>query len=158
MKLMRKLPDDTKKLISDAIKSGSAPISCKDARKKKGKKGVVKATAVNAYAADSLAGVELFVNTLNSDPMPGIAVVDAWGYDGSHDFLIALCGLRSQLHPVFPIRTSCQILLVRSSVYRVDMLKVAVMSLNQICRECTFLSTVSACFFLSFVSIMKGRR
>jgi len=39
MKLVRKLPDDTKKLISDAIKSDSAPISCKDASKKKGKKG-----------------------------------------------------------------------------------------------------------------------
>ncbi len=39
LKLMRELPDDTKKLISDAIKSDSAPISCKDASKKKGKKG-----------------------------------------------------------------------------------------------------------------------
>ena len=52
MKLMRKLPDDTKKLISDAIKSGSAPISCKDAGKKKGKRGIAKAAAVDAYAAD----------------------------------------------------------------------------------------------------------
>ena len=79
MKLVRKLPDDTKKLISDAIKSDSAPISCKDARKKKGKKGFVKSAAViAAYAGDSLGGVELFVNTLHSGPMPGIAVVDAW--------------------------------------------------------------------------------
>ena len=55
---MRELPDDTKKLISDAIKSDSAPISCKDARKKKGKKGVVKSAAViAAYAGDSLGGV-----------------------------------------------------------------------------------------------------
>ncbi len=45
---MRELPDDTKKFISDAIKSDSAPISCKDARKKKGKKGVVKSAAVIA--------------------------------------------------------------------------------------------------------------
>jgi hypothetical protein len=82
---MQKLPDDTKKLISDAIKSDSAPISCKDAKKKKGKKGVAKAAAVNAHAAGSLAGVELFVNTLNSGPMAAIAVVDAWGYDGDHD-------------------------------------------------------------------------
>ena len=76
---MRELPDDTKKFISDAIKSDSALISCKDARKKKGKKGVVKSAAViAAYAGDSLGGVELFVNTLHSGPMPGIAVVDAW--------------------------------------------------------------------------------
>jgi hypothetical protein len=52
-------------------------------KKEKGKcKSVVKAAAVNAYAGDSLAGVELFVNTLHSGPMPGIAVVDAWGLDG----------------------------------------------------------------------------
>jgi hypothetical protein len=83
---MRERPDDTKKLISDAIKSDSAPISCKDASKKKGKKGVVKSAAViTAYAEDSLDGVELFVNTLNGGPMPGITVVDAWGYDGDHD-------------------------------------------------------------------------
>jgi len=107
MKLMRKLPDDTKKLISDAIKSGSAPISCKDARKKKGKKGVAKAAAVNAHAAGSLAGVELFVNTLNSGPMPGIAAVDARGYDGDHDlrgndlrFLMAMiCAIDKSVIP-----------------------------------------------------------
>jgi hypothetical protein len=76
----------TQKLISDAIKSDSAPISCKDARKKKVKKGVVKsAVVIAAYAGDSLGGVELFVNTLNSGPMSGIALVDAWGYDGGHD-------------------------------------------------------------------------
>ena len=85
MKLMRKLPDDTKKLISDAIKSGSAPISGKDAKKKKGNKGVVKAAAVNAYAANSLTGVELFVNTLNSGPMADVSVVNAWGYDGGNE-------------------------------------------------------------------------
>jgi len=90
MKLMRKLPDDTKKLISDAIKSGSAPISGKDAKKKKGKQGVVKAAAVNAHAANSLAGVELFVSTLNSGPMADVSVVNAWGYDGGHDFLAAM--------------------------------------------------------------------
>jgi hypothetical protein len=33
---------------------------------------------IAAYAGDSLGGVELFVNTLHSGPMPGIAVVDAW--------------------------------------------------------------------------------
>ena len=85
LRLMRERPDDTKKLISDGIKSDSAPISCKDARKEKGKKGAVKSAAVIAYAGDSLGGVDLFVNTLNSGPMPGIAVVDAWGYDGVHD-------------------------------------------------------------------------
>ena len=108
LKLMRELPDDTKKLISDAIKSDSAPISCKDARKKKGKKGVVKSAAViAAYAGDSLGGVELFVNTLNSGPMPGIAVVDAWGYDGGHDlrgndllFLMAMiCAIDKSVIP-----------------------------------------------------------
>ena len=104
---MRELPDDTKKLISDAIKSDSAPISCKDARKKKGKKGVVKSATVNVYAGDSLGGVELFVNTLNSGPMPGIAVVDAWGYDGGHDlrgndlrFLMAMiCAIDKSVIP-----------------------------------------------------------
>jgi len=107
MKLVRKLPDDTKKLISDAIKSDSAPISCKDAKKKKGKKGVAKAAAVNAHAAGSLAGVELFVNTLNSGPMAAIAVVDAWGYDGDHDlrgndlrFLMAMiCAIDKSVIP-----------------------------------------------------------
>ena len=100
MKLMRKLPDDTKKLISDGIKSGSAPISCKDAKKKKGKKDVGKAATVNAYAADSLAGVELLVNTLNSGPMPSIAVVDTWGYDGSHDFLMTtICAIDKSVIP-----------------------------------------------------------
>ena len=106
LRLMRERPDDTKKLISDAIKSDSAPISCKDARKKKGKKGVVKSAAVNAYAGDSLAGVELFVNTLNSGPMP-ITVVDAWGYDGGHDlrgndllFLMAMiCAIDKSVIP-----------------------------------------------------------
>ena len=85
LRLMRERPDDTKKLISDAIKSDSAPISCKDARKKKGKKGVVKSAAVNAYAANSLTGVELFVNTLNSGPMADVSVVNAWGYDGGNE-------------------------------------------------------------------------
>ncbi len=107
LRLMRELPDDTKKLISDAIKSGSAPISCKYARKKKGKNGVVKSAAVIAYAGDSLGGVELFVNTLNSGPMPGIAVVDAWGYDGGHDlrgndlrFLMAMiCAIDKSVIP-----------------------------------------------------------
>jgi hypothetical protein len=33
---------------------------------------------IAAYPGDSLGGVELFVNTLHSGPMPGIAVVDAW--------------------------------------------------------------------------------
>jgi hypothetical protein len=100
MKLMRKLPDDTKKLISDAIKSGSAPISCKDAGKKKGKKGVAKAAAVHAYAADSLASVELLVNTLNSGPMASTSAVDAWGYDGSHDFLMAMiCAIDKSVIP-----------------------------------------------------------
>ena len=37
LRLMRKLPDETKKLISDAIKSDSTPISEKDSKKKKGK-------------------------------------------------------------------------------------------------------------------------
>ena len=46
----------------------------------------------------------------------------------------------------------------RSSVYHVDMLKVATLSLNQTCRECTFLSMVSVCFSLSFVLVMMGRR
>jgi hypothetical protein len=55
---------------------------------------------VNAYAADSLAGVELFVNTLNSGPMPGIAVVDVWGYDGGHDFLMAIiCAIDKSVIP-----------------------------------------------------------
>ena len=42
---MRKIPHETKKLISDAIKSDSVPISEKDAKKKKEKgtrAGVVK--------------------------------------------------------------------------------------------------------------------
>jgi len=100
MKLMRKLPDDTKKLISDAIKSGSAPISGKNAKKKKGNKGVVKAAAVNAYAANSLVGVELFVNTLNSGPMTDVSVVNAWGYDGVHDFLAAMiCAIDKSVIP-----------------------------------------------------------
>ena len=72
-------------------------------KKEKGKcKSVVKAAAVNAYAGDSLAGVELFVNTLNSGPMPGIAVVDAWGYDGDHDlrFLMAMiCAIDKSVIP-----------------------------------------------------------
>ena len=82
LKLMRDLPDETKKLISDAMKSGSAPISAKDATKKKDKgerKGVAKSAAVNAHAGTALAGVELLVNQLNSGAMPGIAAVDAWG-------------------------------------------------------------------------------
>ena len=68
---------------------------------------VVKAAAVNAYAGDSLAGVDLFVNTLNSGPMPGIGVVDAWGYDGDHDlrgndlrFLMAMiCAIDKSVIP-----------------------------------------------------------
>ncbi len=100
MKLMQKLPDDTKKLISDAIKSGSASISCKGAKKKKGKKGIVKASDVNAYVADSMAGVQLFIaNTLNSGPMPGIAVVDAWGYDGGHDLVAMICAIDKSVIP-----------------------------------------------------------
>ena len=107
LRLMRELPDETKKLISAAIKSDSAPISAMK-KKEKGKcKSVVKAAAVNAYAGDSLAGVELFVNTLNSGPMPGIAVVDARGYDGDHDlrgndlrFLMAMiCAIDKSVIP-----------------------------------------------------------
>ena len=107
LRLMRELPDETKKLISAAIKSDSAPISAMK-KKEKGKcKIVVKAAAVNAYAGDSLAGVELFVNTLNSGPMPGIAVVDARGYDGDHDlrgndlrFLMAMiCAIDKSVIP-----------------------------------------------------------
>ncbi len=104
---MRELPDETKKLIrlqSNLIRLQSVQWK----KKEKGKcKSVVKAAAVNAYDGDSLAGVELLVNTLNSGPMPGIAVVDAWGYDGDHDlrgndlrFLMAIiCAIDKSVIP-----------------------------------------------------------
>jgi hypothetical protein len=69
---------------SDSRDSTCEP-TLKDVKKKKDKKDVVKATTVNTYVADSLAGVELFVNTLSSGPIPSISVVDTWGYDGDHD-------------------------------------------------------------------------
>jgi hypothetical protein len=53
---------------------------------------------------------------------------------------------------MFPIRTSCQILLGRSSVYHVDMLNATVLSWNQICREMHF-SINGVNVFLPFIRV-----
>ena len=84
LKLMRKLADETKKLISDVIKSGSDSISRKDTKKKKEKdkcKSVVKDTDVESYDGNPLTGIELLVNQLNSVEMVDKTVVNVWGYD-----------------------------------------------------------------------------
>ena len=45
---------------------------------------------MNAHAGTALAGVEMLVNQLNSGAMPGIAVVDAWGYNDSVTLIYAI--------------------------------------------------------------------
>ena len=102
LRLMRERSDDTKKLISDAIKSDSAPISCKDARKEKGKKDVVKsATVMAAYAGDSLGGVELFVNTLNSGAKWHVRVSKQFCKQGNRLILWGVCTPRHFIFLIF---------------------------------------------------------
>ena len=86
MQLMRKLSDETKKLISDAINSGSDLNSDNAGKKKEEKKGnrtksVAKAAAVEVHSRNPLANIELMTNQLNSGAMTDAAVVYAWGYD-----------------------------------------------------------------------------
>ena len=100
--LMLKLPDETKKLLSDTLNSGSTPISDKTGKKKKEKtghrtKGVVKAAAVKDHARKPLAGIELMVSQLNHGQLTDAVVVDASRYDDLVGLII--CAIENSAIP-----------------------------------------------------------